>query len=69
MKEEDTGWSQSVVCRVRVGQPPVSSLVARGTRASLLCRSVALGFPEMPTEDMMVDVSLTAWGHLGPLLC
>ena len=33
MKEEDTGRSQSVVCRVRVGQPPVSSLVARGTRA------------------------------------
>ena len=66
MKEEHTGQSQNVVCRVRVGQPPVSSLVARGTRASLLCRSVALGFPEMPTEDMMADVSLTAWGHSGP---
>lgn len=37
MSTEDRGLAQSVVCRVRMGQPPVSSLVARGARASPLC--------------------------------
>lgn len=50
------------LAQTQMGQSPMSILVARGTRASALCPDALMdqqphGFPRMPTEDTMVDLT------------
>lgn len=70
---EGRGYMTSSECRVREGQPPVRSLAVMGTKASPLCLDSTVDqwsprFPKVPTENTVVDMSLSAQGHLRLLL-